>query len=103
MLTTLRDAQGQIQASCEWVPCDERGSPSNDYSHVFVNQVEVSEGVDLKAIFRGLVMLLVAQAPKATGAYWERLDSTGAGVVKPHAFTRQQLLRFARKQEEVRV
>lgn len=104
MMTTIRDVHGHITATCEWVPIDRRGHQTNDYTLVYVNQVELSAGVDPKTAIREVILDIATRAPAAEGAYWERRDSTGVGQIEPHYFTRRRLLAYAnRLSEEVRV
>ena len=89
MLTVIRDTQGQIIAACEWVPCDAYGQPSNTYTHVWVNHLEVSRGAGRQAI-RDVIAQIAAEAPLAKAGYWERRSKTNCGL---REWTRQQLFK----------
>ena len=94
MLTTIRNATGQLLAACEWVPCDDHGHPSNYGQWVWVNQLELSKGSLSKETIRQLIDSIATQMPHAVGAYWRREDTTGSRI---HLYRRHRLLK-----EEVR-
>ena len=101
MLTVTRNAEGQIQAVAEWVPCDDHKIPSNYGTWIWINQLESSVGAGVHAI-QEIILKIANQMPNAVGAYWRREDSTGLTI---HQYTRAQLLQVAAQQqlEEVRV
>ena len=98
MLTVLRDREGRLEAACEWTPVDQHGTPSNTGRWVWVNQVELSQGVQSRMVWRDLIAIIALLAPSCIGAYWHRRDKTGRSL---HPYTRTQLLTYVQK--EVRV
>ena len=94
-LTVLRDAQGRLDAACEWWLVDIEGHWSAFGEYVYLNQLEVIPGANLHAVRRQLVEQIGTLVPQARGVYWERRDRS---VQRIHAFRRAQLRQL---QEEV--
>lgn len=97
MLWILRSETGQLQAACDWWLVMEGGQWSPYGRYVFLNQLEVSPGVNLHRVRREMVQAISALAPYAVGVYWERRDRFSRRL---HAFRREQLQQL---REEVRV
>ena len=95
MLTVIRDEQGHLQAACEWTPVDQAGTPSNTGTWVWVNQVELSQGLSSRMVWRDLIAVIALMAPACVGAYWHRRDKTNRWV---HHYTRTQLLHMVQKE-----
>mgnify|MGYP001567820041 CR=1 FL=1 len=98
MLTVLKGEAGQLQAACDWWLVDALGHWHPLGQYVYLNQLEVSPGVNLHRVRRHLVQEIGRLAPYATGVYWERRDSFNT---KLRSFRREQLQQLT--QEEVRV
>jgi len=94
MLTTLRNAQGQIQASCEWWPVAP-GMTEPDWTYpapwIRVEQVELSEGVHGMHTLRQLIQEIAQTMPEAIGCYFVRREKRYP--TKLHHWTREQLVR----------
>lgn len=94
MLTVIRDEVGQLQAACEWVPCD---PPTIEGKWVWIEQLEVS-GEAGRYIIHQLIQAIAEQMPKAEGAYWVRRNKTGSRI---HWFSRTKLLREHGRLQEI--
>lgn len=97
MLTVLRDAQGQLVAACEWWQgrLDSQGQPdpSGDRRWIWVEQLEVNEGVsrlDRMQVIHQVIDRVAMLVPEAIGCYFTRRDKTGETI--KHYF-RNQLVR----------
>ena len=98
MLTVVRDEQGRILAACEWFMRDTAGRIDSNGTLVWLEQVELSQGADLRQVAAYLIAEIGMLKPEATGAYWVRRDKDNGR--RPHGFTRSQLMRHIL--EEVR-
>ena len=76
MLTTLRDAQDNRLACCEWWLVNERGTWTPWGEYIWVSQLEIAPGKGTKTLYQTLIQKIAQTAPKAKGAYWEPRDST---------------------------
>ena len=97
MLTVLKDAQGQIEAACDWWLVDEAGAWTPLGRYVYVHQLEVSTGFTAAHMSR-IIREIASLAPGAIGAYWER---RAHGTLQGRS--RITLMRFATQREEVLV
>ena len=88
MLCVLRDIQGRLAAACDWWLVDELGHWHPLGRYVFLNQLEVSPGVNLHTVRRYLVEAIWRLTPYAVWVYWERRDSFNP---KLRSFRREQL------------
>ena len=95
MLTVMRDAQGHLEAVCDWWLVDEQGRWTPQGQYVFLHELEVNPGIKLHAVRKHLVSTISLAALGALGVFWKRDHDAYPRV---HAFRRSQLLR-----EEVRV
>ena len=87
MLTVVRDAQGRLEAACEWWLVDAQGHLNWEYGrYVYADQVECGEGVSMFRAIREFAPLIMRKVPQAIGIYWERED-TGTRL---HAFRKDQ-------------
>ena len=98
MLCVLRDSQGRLVAACDWWLVDALGRWHPLGQYVYLDQLEVSQGVNLHRVRHYLVEEIGRLAPYAIGVYWERRDSFNP---KLRSFRRDQLQQL--KQEEVSV
>ena len=98
MLCVKRDTHGQIEATCDWWLVDALGRWHPLGQYVYLNQLEISPGVNLHRVRRHLVQEIGRLAPYAVGVYWERRNAFNP---KLRSFRRDQLQQL--KQEEVRV
>ena len=90
MLTIIRDADGRLQAACEWTPCRDDGTADAQGRWVFVHQLEITVGLRRHAIIRQIIEDIACLMPKAIGAYWQRHDRTHYRI---HWYSRKRLLR----------
>ena len=96
MLTTLRCPDGIILASCEWWLVNELGLQDwKTGAYVWVEQIELSQGVKSRQVIQGMIQVIAQLVPQAKSGYWFRKDKTGT---RPHEYARQRLVK-----EEVRV
>lgn len=87
-MLTLRDAQGQLEACCEFWRVNPDGTRNEHGVYVWVHQIEVSEGVNLARVFYEIIRRIARSCPDAQGAYWQRAKTDE----KPHFYTRTRLL-----------
>lgn len=97
MLTTTRNAQGQLQSACDWWPVDELGRWEPRGRWVFVNQLDISLGADSADCIRQTIAEIARLHPWAIGAYWERRDKVNSVY---RSYRRNRLVKHG---EEVRV
>ena len=97
MLTTIRDAQGQLLAVCEWWLVDATGHWTPEGQYVFLHQLEISPGVNLHTVRKSLVEQISLQEPRALGVFWKREHDIYPRI---HAFRREQLQQLC---QEIRV
>ena len=90
MLMTLRDAQDRITACCAWYPVDLQGRFDAKGCWVWIEQLELSPGVNSRQCIQRIIQQISELVPYALGAYWHRRDSTGQRI---HQYRRDQLLR----------
>lgn len=90
MLTVIRDAEGHLEAACEWHLVNEQGMRVGDGRYVYVDDLHISAGQPRLSVIRSLIQRIAEEAPEAVGAYWERWQKYGEA--KLHAFRRDQLV-----------
>ena len=87
-MTVMRDEAGTLQAACDWWLVTEGGQWSPYGHYVFLNQLDVTPGVNLHTVRQHLVREISRLAPYAVGVYWERREKPARRL---HAFRREQL------------
>ena len=96
MLTVLRSPDGRLEAAVEWWLVNTLGLTDwQTGTHVWVEQLEVSEGVDSTYILKQIIVKIADMVPQAKSGYWYRLDRNK----RPHEYTRQQLVEYAHREE----
>ena len=98
MLATIRDERGHLQAACDWWCVNIRGEWDALGSWVYVNQLELSPGVNSARMIRLIIQDIASLVPWVVGAYWERADKTQE---KLHSYSLSRLSQQVEK--EVRV
>ena len=88
MLWVFRDEAGRLQAACSWWLVDVNGVYDSKGAYVYLDQLEISPGMNLQFLRRRMVIEIGCVVPWAVGVYWERRDRF---TQRPHAFRREQL------------
>ena len=101
MLTVLRDDVGHLTAACAWYVVDKNGTLDPYGGWVFVEQLEVSKGQDVRMHVRNIIADILWRAPTAHHGYWERRDSTGPGNTTRHVFSRERFTAYLHQWMEV--
>jgi len=95
MLSTLRDAQGRIEATLECLLVNDQGILDPHGQYAWCEQLEVSPGCDVFKASRYFMRYFVLWMPTAQWCYFIRRNKTGQKI---HGlYSRQQVEHFLRE------
>ena len=100
MLAIIRTPTHQIAAAIDYYLVNDEGQIVFDGqgSHIWVEQIEVSAGVDGRACIAEFIQRITQAIPQAVDGYWYRKVRSDTHVYR---FSRQRLLRRAHQLQEV--